>query len=173
MRRREFIAGLGGAAAWPVVARAQQPAMPVIGWLSVGSPALYVKQLGAFRQGLSEVGICRGPKRGVDGTRPPTGAASRRWATSVRECSHLKHEISTNVAACVLSILRVGGKFACTLQREKWGALLLCNRGPLGTLRGRWSCPQCITCILNLVYCVLHGGSAARPGSLLPFLPVR
>src|SRR5262249_28203530 len=98
---------------------------------------------------------------------PPTGAASRRWTTSVRECSHLKHEISINVAACVLSILRVGGKFPCTLQKEKWGALLLCNRGPLGTLRGRWSCPQCITCILNLVCCVLHGGSGARPALAL------
>src|SRR6516164_506144 len=101
------------------------------------------------------------------------GAGSRRRATSVRECSHLKHKISTNVTASMLSILFVGGKFACKLQKEKWGALLLCNRGPPGTRRGRGSCPQCITCILNLVCCVLQGGPVARPGSLLPFLPVR
>jgi hypothetical protein len=54
MRRREFIAGLGGVAAWPVVARAQQAAMPVIGFLNSGSPSGYVPYAAGFRQGLKD-----------------------------------------------------------------------------------------------------------------------
>ena len=60
MRRREFIAAVGGAAAWPVVARAQQPAMPVIGYLSGWSPGDAVEYLDYFRRGLNESGYAEG-----------------------------------------------------------------------------------------------------------------
>jgi putative tryptophan/tyrosine transport system substrate-binding protein len=56
MRRRDFIALAGGAAAWPIVARAQQPTMPVIGFLNGGLPDGYEPMVAAFHQGLKETG---------------------------------------------------------------------------------------------------------------------
>ena len=56
MRRREFIALVGSAAAWPLAARAQQPAMPVIGFLHSASPVSYASQVKAFHQALKETG---------------------------------------------------------------------------------------------------------------------
>ena len=60
LRRREFIAGLGGAAAWPLAAGAQQRAMPVIGYLSGRTVDIDVSMLDAFRRGLADVGYAEG-----------------------------------------------------------------------------------------------------------------
>jgi putative tryptophan/tyrosine transport system substrate-binding protein len=59
MKRREFIAGLGGAAAWPMVARAQQP-VPMVGLLALGKPEANAFRVDAVREGLREMGFAEG-----------------------------------------------------------------------------------------------------------------
>ena len=62
IKRRTFIAGLGTAAAWPAMVRAQQPALPVIGYLRAGRPGLRSVDtlVAAFRAGLAETGYVEG-----------------------------------------------------------------------------------------------------------------
>jgi putative tryptophan/tyrosine transport system substrate-binding protein len=72
MRRREFIAGLGGATAWPLVAGAQQRTIPVVGVLSSSTAEAYASPLAAFMQGLKDAGFNEGQNLGVE----------QRWANN-------------------------------------------------------------------------------------------
>src|SRR5262249_61685552 len=64
--RRAFISLIGSAAAWPLAARAQQTAMPVIGFLSTAPPRLYEHRLRPFREGLKEAGYVEGQNAEID-----------------------------------------------------------------------------------------------------------
>jgi putative ABC transport system substrate-binding protein len=89
MNRREMILALStAAAAWPLGARAQQPAMPVIGFLSSRSPGESAGVVAAFRQGLGETGFVEGQNLAIAfAGRKATTTACRLWRLSSFTCA--------------------------------------------------------------------------------------
>jgi putative ABC transport system substrate-binding protein len=83
VRRREFIALLGGVAAWPVMARAQQAGMPVVGFLDSRSPDTNVDRLRAFHQGLKDNGYVQGENVAIE----------YRWADQFDRLPYLAAEL--------------------------------------------------------------------------------
>src|SRR5215831_12250279 len=103
IRRREFITLLGSAAtAWPLAARAQQPALPVIGYLHPDTPEQMVHLLKAFHKGLGEAGYAEG--RNV--------AFEYRWA---RNNSDRLPELATDLVRRGVTVIATPGSTAATI----------------------------------------------------------
>src|SRR2546427_5432987 len=102
--RRKFLATLGGAVAWPLAARAQQPAAPVVGFLEIRSPETITERLRAFRQGLKETGYVEGENIAID----------YRWAEQMERLPELAAQLARRQVAVIVT----AGGFATALAAK-------------------------------------------------------
>src|SRR5438874_474550 len=105
MTRRHFTTLLGAAMAWPLVARSQQPAMPVVGYLTAGTPEASANTVAAFRRGLSETGFVEG--RSV--------AIEYRWAQN--ELARLP-DLVTDLIQRRVAVIATPGSLAAALDAK-------------------------------------------------------
>ncbi|MBT1515773.1 ABC transporter substrate-binding protein [Bradyrhizobium sp. SRL28] len=113
MKRREFITLLGGAVAWPLAARAQQPAMPVVGFLHGGSAGMRAHFIAAFHQGLKETGHIEGQHIEID----------YRWAD---DQSNLLPALAVDLARRQVSVITT-----CGGERDVFAAKAATSKIPI------------------------------------------